>query len=64
MSQSKTKAAKSPRNKEKRYPTERLLRSKLLSGYQQDFARVLLTEPEYTINEAKAILDKILKGAD
>ena len=64
MSQSKTKVAKSPQNKEKRYPTERLLRSKLLSGYQQDFARVLLTEPEYTINEAKAILDKILKGAD
>lgn len=64
MSQSKTKVEKSPQNKEKRYPTERLLRSKLLSGYQQDFARVILTEPEYTIAEAKAILDKILKGAD
>ena len=64
MSQSKNKAAKSPQNKEKRYPTEKLLKSKLLSGYQQDFARVLLTESEYTINEAKAILDKILKGAD
>lgn len=47
---------------EKKYPTEKLLKSKALSAYQPDFARVILTKPEYTIEEAKAILDKVLKG--
>lgn len=56
-----TKADKAEK-KEKKYPTEKLLKSKALAGYQQDFARVILTEPEYTIEGAKAALDKILKG--
>lgn len=47
-----------------RYPTAQLLASKALSGYQRDFARALLTEPEYTLQEAKAILDKFFKGGD
>ena len=47
---------------EKTYPTEDLLRSKALSGYQQDFARALLTKPAYTLQEAKTILDKYSKG--
>ena len=48
--------------KQKKYPTAKLLKSKALSGYQQDFARVILTEPDYTIEEAKAELDRVLKG--
>ena len=47
---------------EKTYPTEALLKSKALADYQQDFARVLLTKPAYTVREAKDILDKYLKG--
>ena len=47
---------------EKAYPTADLLRSKALSGYQRDFAKALLTEPAYTIREAKAILDKYSQG--
>lgn len=43
-----------------KYRTERLLKSKALSGYQQDFARVILTEEDYTIEEAKAALDAVL----
>lgn len=46
----------------KKYPTDKLLHSKVLSGYQPDFARVILQEPEYTIEDAKAALDKVLKG--
>ena len=45
-----------------RYPTAQLLNSKALSGYQRDFARTLLTKPEYTFQEAKDILDKFFKG--
>lgn len=41
-----------------RYQTEILLHSRALSGYQRDFARVLLTRPEYTTEEAKAELDQ------
>jgi hypothetical protein len=44
-----------------KYSTARLLRSKALSGYQQDFARVILTAPEYTLSEALAALDAVLK---
>lgn len=44
-----------------RYNTERLLRSKALAGYQPDFARAILTEPEYTIEEAKSAIDKALR---
>ena len=46
---------------EKKYPTQKLLRSRHLAGYQRDFAKVILTEPAYTISEAKAVLDKVLK---
>ena len=47
---------------EKAYPTEALLKSKALAGYQQDFARTLLTKPAYTVREAKDVLDQYLKG--
>lgn len=46
----------------KKYPTDKLLHSKVLSGYQPDFARAILQEPEYTIEDARAALDKVLKG--
>lgn len=46
----------------KKYPTDKLLRSKVLSGYQPDFARAILQETEYTIEDAKAALDEVLKG--
>lgn len=47
---------------EKMYPTDKLLMSRQLSGYQQDFARAVLKEPAYTIAGAKAALDKAWKG--
>lgn len=47
---------------EKTYPTEALLKSKALAGYQPDFARALLTKSAYTVREAKDVLDKYLKG--
>lgn len=46
----------------RKYPTERLLRSRHLAGYQKDFAKAILTEPAYSISEAKAVLDKVMKG--
>lgn len=46
-----------------RYPTEQLLNSKALEGYQRDFARVLLPEPEYTLEEARSVLDKFFRKA-
>ena len=49
---------------EKRYPAEALLRSRVLSGYQKDFARVLLADKEYTIQEAIEVLDKVLKPSE
>ena len=55
MAETKSKA-------EKTYPTEALLKSKALAGYQADFARTLLTKPAYTVREAKDVLDKYLKG--
>lgn len=45
-----------------RHPTAQLLASGALRGYQQDFAKVLLTGPEYTIQEAKAVLGRFFKG--
>ncbi len=45
-----------------RYPTAQLLESKALAGYQRDFAEALLTKPEYTLQEAKAVLDQFFKG--
>lgn len=45
-----------------RYPTGQLLESAALAGYQRDFAGALLTGPDYTLQEAKDILDKFFKG--
>lgn len=53
---------KEPVKTEKSYPAEALLNSKALAGYQQDFARAVLTKPAYTVREAKDTLDKYLKG--
>ncbi len=47
---------------EKKYPTEQLLKSRALAGYQRDFAKVILKEPGYTVAEAQAALDEVLKG--
>lgn len=47
---------------EKKYPTEQLLKSRALAGYQRDFAKVILKEPEYTVAEAQAALEAVLKG--
>lgn len=41
-----------------KYKTESLLMSKGFANYQQDFTRVLLSDPEYTAEEAREILDK------
>lgn len=49
---------------EKNYPTESLLKSKALAGYQPDFARSILTKPAYSIREAQEALDKYLKGGN
>jgi hypothetical protein len=54
---------KSKSNDEK-IATEKLLKSKALAGYQQDFAKAILTKPEYTIEEAIATLDKTFKKGD
>lgn len=48
----------------KRYATQKLLKSKHLAGYQPDFAKVILIEPAYSVAEAKAALDRALKGED
>lgn len=48
-------------NEKVKIPVESLIKSKALSGYQVDFARAILTKPEYTVDEAKAELDKVLK---
>lgn len=45
-----------------RYPTEQILKSKALSGFQPDFARAVLTGPEYTVEEALDKLNKFFKG--
>ncbi len=47
---------------EKKYPTKKLLKIKHLAGYQPDFAKEILKEPVYSITEAKAILESVLKG--
>lgn len=46
----------------KKYKTEKLLKSKQLSGYQKDFAKAILTKSDYTVEEAKKALDTVLKG--
>lgn len=45
-----------------KYVTAWLIRSKALAGYQQDFVRVILTKPEYTIAEAKAAIEAVLNS--
>lgn len=44
-----------------KYKTESLLRSKEFASYQQDFARVLLPDPEYAVEEAREILNKFFE---
>lgn len=44
-----------------KYKTESLLKSKAFASYQQDFARALLPDPEYSMEEAKDILDKFFE---
>ena len=51
----------SRKKNEKRYPAEVLLRSRVLSGYQKDFAKVILADKEYTVQEAIEALDKMIK---
>ena len=62
MSKVSKKVATSQPAKEKRYPTEKLLKSKHLAGYQKDFAKAILNEPAYFIKDAKLALDTALKG--
>ena len=54
----------SRKKNEKRYPAEALLRSRALSGHQKDFARVLLADKEYIVQEAIEALDKVLKPSE
>lgn len=49
---------------EPRYKTERLLKSKSLAGYQPDFARAILKGESYTVTEARAALDAVLKKGE
>ncbi len=51
------------KKQEKSYPTDKLLRSRHLAGYQRDFARVVLKEPAYTLSGAKEALERALKGS-
>ncbi len=50
-----------PALNDKKYSTEKLLKSKHLAGYQRDFARAILKEKSYTIDGAKKALEKALK---
>lgn len=54
----------SRKKNEKRYPAEVLLRSRVLSGYQKDFAKVILADKEYTVQEAIEALDKMMKPSE
>lgn len=51
----------SEKNEAVKYKTKALLNSKALGGYQPDFAKALLTEPEYTLSEAQAVLNRFFK---
>ncbi len=61
--ESKKTAQKQASNEQtaKSYATEKLLKSKEFAGYQQDFARAILTKSEYTVEEAKKVIDAVLK---
>lgn len=56
-----SKSKNNEKTVEIKYTRERLLKSKALSDYQPDFMAVILTEKEYTISEAKAVLDAVLR---
>lgn len=45
-----------------KFSTEKLLKSKALAGYQPDFAAAILTEEEYTIEDAISALDSALSA--
>jgi hypothetical protein len=47
-----------------KFNREALLASKELSRYQPDFAKVLLTNPEYTLEEAEEILNKFFENKE
>ena len=62
ISKSRNKpAAKKETEPVRRYATEKLLKSSHLKEYQPDFARVILTEPEYSVEEAREVLDAVLR---
>lgn len=61
QAEEKLQAGEKPQANRK-YRTEKLLKSSHLSGYQPDFARVVLTEPAYSVAEAKDALDRALRG--
>lgn len=62
MSKTTESSSGATKTVEPRYPTAVLLNSKALAEYQRDFAKVLLVKPDYTLPEAKDILDKFFKG--
>lgn len=62
MSKERNDMIVSSKQENKMYPTEKLLKSKCLSGYQPDFARAILTKPEYSISGAMKTLESKLKG--
>lgn len=43
------------------YPREALIKSKALAGYQRDFVSAVLTKSEYTIEDAKSLLDAAME---
>ncbi len=49
------------KNSEIKYTRDRLLTSKALSCYQRDFVAAILTDEEYTLSEAKALIEAALK---
>ncbi|MCI8829491.1 MAG: hypothetical protein HFG43_00685 [Lachnospiraceae bacterium] len=61
MSKTSKKTVLSQPMEEKKYPTKKLLKSRHLAGYQRDFAKVILTKPEYSISEAVETLDMSFK---
>lgn len=50
--------------KETKHTPARLIKSAALAGYQKDFAAAILAEKEYTVAEAKAALDAVLKKGE
>ncbi|MBE5991103.1 MAG: hypothetical protein E7247_01755 [Paenibacillaceae bacterium] len=61
---SKAKDTKKTVREPVKFNREALLASKEFSGYQPDFAKVLLTKTEYTLEEAKEILDKFFENKE